>query len=75
MAYLKQYRSFYTGARSRDDDVIVEIRGEIVKETERALLIDFGQDEPEWFPKSQITDNKHGTFEIPRWLAEEKGAI
>ncbi len=29
----------------------------------------------EWFPKSQIKDNKDGTFTCPVWLAKEKGLI
>ena len=67
--------TFKRTSRSRDDDETTEIRAEIVRETERAFLLDFGGNDPEWFPKSQVTDNGHGTFEVPVWLAKEKGAV
>ena len=47
----------------------------IVHETERALLLDVGQDEPLWFPKSIIENNDDGTFTVPEDYALNKGII
>ena len=52
----------------------VEIEGEVVRETERAWLIDVDGDEI-WLPKSICTDNEDGTFTVPEWLAIEKGLV
>lgn len=51
---------------------------QILKETDAAYLFDiYGDGEKEvWIPKSQIElDEEDCTFNIPRWLAEEKGLI
>jgi hypothetical protein len=51
--------------------------GKVVKETDKAKLIDFGEKEPVWIPKSQIlaeSPQKDSIkFELPIWLAIEKG--
>jgi len=56
------------------DEVFVE------KDTGKALLINFGNDEKEWVPSSQIHDDSevyrdgdHGKLVITRWIAEQKG--
>lgn len=46
-----------------------------VNETEAAILVDHGGDEPAWFPKSVIEDNGDGTFTVPEWWAKEKGVV
>lgn len=55
---------------------------EIVKETEKALLVVFegAQDEPIWIPKSQVDDRSEiwqagesGKIWISAWIAREKG--
>lgn len=56
------------------DDVYCE------KDHGKALLINFGDDEKEWVPKSQIHDDSEvykeghaGRLVITRWIAEQKG--
>lgn len=47
-------------------------------ETRRAYLLDFGEKEPVWLPKSQCEYHKEGRNEIvtlPEWLAKEKDLI
>lgn len=58
---------------------IIEIFGEIRRETNKAILFFDGTKE-EWIPKSQIeyetpNKNKETTIEIPEWLAMDKGLI
>ncbi len=54
---------------------IIDIAATIKHETEKAYLLDIGNEKPEWFAKSQIEDNGDGTFAMPEWLAQDKGAI
>ena len=65
----------YRSSRSREDKESVEINASVVRTTAYAMLLDFGGERVEWFPKSQITDNENGTFTMPQWLAIEKGAV
>ncbi len=53
---------------------LIEIAGEVRAETDKALRIYDGK-KTEWVPKSQVEDNKDGTFTMPEWLAQEKGFI
>ena len=53
---------------------LIEIAGEVRAETDKALRI-FDGKKTEWVPKSQVEDNKDGTFTMPEWLAQEKGFI
>ena len=55
-------------------DRLIDIAAEIRGETEKALRL-FDGDKTEWVPKSQVEDNKDGTFTLPQWLAKEKGFI
>ena len=43
-------------------------------ETEKAFRL-FDGKTTEWVPKSQVEDNRDGTFTMPEWLAKEKGFI
>lgn len=54
--------------------LLADISGEVRGETDNALLIYDGA-RTEWVPKSQVEDNKDGTFTMPEWLAKEKGFI
>ena len=53
---------------------LIEIAGEVRAETDKALRI-FDGKKSEWVPKSQVEDNRDGTFTMPEWLAQEKGFI
>jgi hypothetical protein len=46
-----------------------------VRETERAILLDVGNDAPIWLPKSQVEDNGDGTYTVTEELATEKGIV
>jgi hypothetical protein len=72
-----EYKHFTTG---EDGQTVVEIKAQIMAETDKAFLLSTGDDE-QWFPKSQIdwelTDNPLPgamvTFYIPQWLVDKKG--
>jgi len=57
---------------SRSDPVI--IFAEVKKETEKAYRLSDGS-KTEWVPKSQVKAQGDGVWEMPEWLAEEKGFI
>lgn len=54
---------------------------EILSETDLALLVDHGNDEPVWLPKSQISRREDDgaknltAITIPEWLALDKGIL
>jgi hypothetical protein len=56
----------------------MNITGLIIKETEKAYLIQLDKERSEWFPKSQIKNIYMGRcdqeieFRIPDWLADAK---
>lgn len=56
---------------------LVDVACIIRHETERAWLVDVGEEKPVWIPKSQAEiDEAHGTIlTLPEWLAREKGLI
>jgi hypothetical protein len=58
----------------KDNDDLIEIEFDsIVKETDAATLIDFG-DKKIWLPKSQIDLRSWSKIVgIPQWLVEVKG--
>lgn len=62
----------------RDEDArearLTDVAAEIKRETEKALLLSDGATEA-WVPKSQVEDNRDGTFTMPEWLAKDKGLI
>jgi len=56
-----------------------EFVAEIKHETDKAYLLDDGEEEY-WIPKSQVENECHirgdtWRFEIPVWLAEDKGIV
>lgn len=60
----------------------VEIDCKVVRETDKAYLIDYGHAKDQaWIPKSQVDDyceERDGTITsifIPEWLAKDKGLI
>ena len=53
--------------------VLVDATNEM--ETDGGVLLDVGQECRVWFPKSQIEEVEPGVWEIPEWLAMEKGVI
>lgn len=61
---------------------IIDIAAVQRAETDKAYGVDAGMvslktGEPvlTWLPKSQVENNRDGTFAIPEWLAKEKGLI
>lgn len=53
---------------------LIDIDARLVHETEKAWLLDFGEEKPVWVPKSAAEfDGK--TLTIPEPLALEKGLI
>ena len=53
---------------------LVEVSAEIRGETPKAWRL-FDGSKNEWVPKSQVEDNRDGTFTMPEWMAKEKGFI
>lgn len=53
---------------------LYDLAAAVVGETEKAWRLTDG-DVTAWVPKSQVEDNKDGTFTMPLWLAEEKGFL
>lgn len=53
---------------------LTDITAEVRAETEKALLLYDGK-RTEWVPKSQVEDNRDGTFTMPTWLAEDRGLV
>lgn len=61
---------------------LVDIEADLIRETkpgvpdEGAYLIDAGNGDPVWVPKSLVEyDRRDGTFTMPRRIAEEKGLV
>lgn len=69
--HILKRRRVATVAEDRD---MVEIAGEIVRETDAAILFDDGTQKV-WLPLSQIEINDDGTVSMPEWLAMEKELI
>jgi hypothetical protein len=54
---------------------LVDIAGELRRETEKAFLIFDGTKEV-WLPRALVEHDEHdGTFAMPEWLAKDKGLI
>lgn len=54
---------------------LIDIAGELRRETPKAYLI-FDGDKEVWLPKSLVEhDPGEGTFAMPEWLAKDKGLI
>ena len=54
---------------------LIDIEATIEHETEKALLLDFGEEASAWVPKSVVEDNGDGTFTMPYKWAFDKGMI
>lgn len=54
---------------------LIKIDAVKVHETERAVLLDVGQDSAIWFPKSAVQETDPGEWEMSEALAYEKGVI
>lgn len=57
---------------------LVDISVTLVHETDKAWLLDLGDDEEVWIPKSQAELERNGrgwTLTCPEWLAMDKGLI
>ena len=70
--------------RRRNPEKLIAFENVTVEnETKKALLVDFGDSEPTWIPKSQIrdggedgqpaTDLDQGTIVVTEWIAVQKG--
>ena len=70
---------FHRTRQNREAQEPHEFSASIVKETDKAYLLDFGGRQMEWFPKSKTQLVKEGkgsesdVFECPQWLAERRG--
>lgn len=54
---------------------LIDIAGEIHRETEKAFHF-FDGDKEVWLPKSQVEWDEHAkTMAMPEWLAKDKGLI
>jgi hypothetical protein len=59
-----------------DASTLVELKNvELIHETKRALLIRLGQENEEWFPKTNVImrDFDNGVVKITEWIAKKKG--
>lgn len=54
---------------------LIDLAGILRHETDKGLLIDFGEAKPVWLPKARVEDNGDGTFTMPEWLAIDKELI
>ena len=61
--------------RTSGQSDIIDIAADLKHETEKAFLIDSGDEKPVWVAKSQVDKNDDGTFSMPEWLAKDKGLI
>lgn len=53
----------------------VEVSGKVVRETTAAYLVDVGEEEDIWLPKSQCEIEDDCTIIVEEWLARERGLI
>lgn len=53
---------------------LYDMQATIEVETDRAWLLNDGTKRV-WVPKSQVEDNRDGTFTMPLWLAKDKGLV
>lgn len=53
---------------------LFEIAAELQGESDLAYRLYDGK-RAEWVPKSQVEDNRDGTYTMPLWLAKEKGFV
>jgi hypothetical protein len=60
--------------RSRNDDPVV-INASQIHETEAGVLLLTDDDKEVWFPKSQLVQISDNEWQMPEWLAMDKGVI
>jgi hypothetical protein len=53
---------------------LFDVAAELRHETKLAYLLFDGTKEA-WVPKSQVEDNRDGTWTLPVWLAEKVGFV
>ncbi len=56
-------------------DELYDFAATRLHETEHAVMLDTGNEDPVWFAKSLLEDNGDGTFTVPVWLARKKGIV
>ena len=61
--------------RGERDEERYEFSATIKHETKDAFLLDVGEKEPMWQPKSQCKQESPNEFSLPVWLAEKKGLV
>lgn len=55
---------------------LIEVHARLVHETDKAWLLDTGEDENTWLPKSACEfDESLGVVTLSQQLAEEKGLV
>ena len=62
----------------QSDRGLIDIACTLLHETPRAWLVDTGDPQPVWIPKSQgeyYQDRNIEIITLPTWLAKEKGLI
>jgi hypothetical protein len=61
----------------RDNNKLLDFKGDIVGETEKAWLFDHDKaPDAVWVPKSQCQwDDATSTMTIPQWIAKEKDLV
>ena len=57
------------------DSELVPVDATLVHETDSAVLLDVGQDEPVWVPKSICEEFEDGIWRIQEWYAYKNGLI
>ena len=69
----------YTRKPFSNDKYMVEIACHTIQETEKAVLIDAGLEDPVWLPKSQLEDwpdkGQDGELLLSERYAKKKGLI
>lgn len=58
---------------NRDEPDTIEIRAEVIRQTDFAWLISDDGSREVWIPKSQADWVDEGIIEMPEWLAIDKG--
>lgn len=55
---------------------VIDLEARLIGETEKARRFDFGDDKPQWLPKSQHEwDEDDQTVTLPEWIAVERGLV
>ena len=53
----------------------VLIEAEVLHATDEAVLLDHGEDEPTWVPKSVAEENEDGDWLVEEWFALKEGMV